>query len=63
MNTEPIALPIAKRGRRTPAQQAEYEVQLSRFYDAIREIQSRLILPRRQLRERFAAVIGTETAP
>lgn len=37
-----IELPTAKRGRKTAAQQAEHEAQLSRFYDAIRQIESRL---------------------
>lgn len=45
MITEPpekITLPTAKRGRKTAAQQAEYEAQLSDFYAEIREIDSRL---------------------
>lgn len=37
-----IELPTAKRGRRTAAQQSEYEAQLSDFYAAIRQINSRL---------------------
>lgn len=36
------ALPNAKRGRKTAAQQAEHAAALSDFYDAIRDIQSRL---------------------
>ena len=37
-----IEFPTAKRGRKTAAQQAEHEAQLFRFYDAIRQIESRL---------------------
>lgn len=37
-----IEFPTAKRGRKTAAQQAEHEAQLSSFYTTIRQIESRL---------------------
>lgn len=41
-NIESIALPAAKRGRKTAAQQVEHAAALARFYEAILEINSRL---------------------
>lgn len=63
--TSGLFMPSRKRGRRSSAQQAEHEAALEQFYDSILEIKSRLQLPRRELRQRFADMLvgGWEVRP